>query len=263
MRHDTDSFAVVARRDPNVDPYGHSEGDATWIRQVARTIANEMKWWRKQRALSNQQLSERCSRLGYPISRDVLANLETRSQAFTLPQLLAIAMALNVPPILLVYPLGARHVMAAPDYRLSPWEAIKWFVGDDRPKRRMLGTDEEATDGAQDNGSDRYDTGGLSRRSRVDRVREWEQAFGVLELYRRHDQYVRRYQFEQDGVVQELRRMAEPGIVERGEERRRTDALARDLTNTMEILKRHRRYMRGLGLEPPALPPNIDLGADE
>lgn len=81
--------------------------------------------------MSAQQLADECAALGHAIPRSVLANLESgRRETVSVPELLVIAQALNVAPILLLFPLGYE-----PDAEVRPgcwtraWDAAEWFAG--------------------------------------------------------------------------------------------------------------------------------------
>lgn len=82
--------------------------------------------------MSAQQLADRTSELGFPIARSVLANLESgRRETITVPELFVISAALDVPPILLLVPLGrVDAVEALPDLPISAWNAARWLRGD-------------------------------------------------------------------------------------------------------------------------------------
>src|SRR4051812_14487081 len=96
---DTDSYEILIiggrHRDGTPDDPSHDWGQA-----VTGTVANQIKWWRKERGISAQELSDRCDGLGHSVPRNIIANIENgRRSAVTLQELLVIAMALNVPPI--------------------------------------------------------------------------------------------------------------------------------------------------------------------
>jgi len=92
--------------------------------------------------MSAQQLADACDRLGHPVPRSVLTNLENgRREAVSVPELLALAAALGVAPALLVFPVGtAVPVEMLPGQVADPWRGYRWFVGDPTPSERMEGT---------------------------------------------------------------------------------------------------------------------------
>ncbi|GAA3759486.1 hypothetical protein GCM10022225_51160 [Plantactinospora mayteni] len=156
-----------------------------------------------------------------------------------------LAMALNVPPVLLIYPLGKRpNTFTAPEHDTDTWSAISWFAGQHRPARKMLGTDEEA--------------------DIAEAIREWEHARDVFDAYERHEALVRRYRYTRDQTITELKRLAEPSLHDQNEESKRalqagTDLFARDLARAVDTLRQHRNIMVHMGYVLPNLPSDIDL----
>ena len=119
-----------------------------WQERATRVIASEVRRWRTQRGLSAQQLADECKRLGFPIARSVLANLENeRRETVSVAEVQILAAALKVPAVLLLFPLGrAEIVEVLPGRDVSPWAAIEWFTGnsedpaDPNSGRPQLGT---------------------------------------------------------------------------------------------------------------------------
>ena len=103
-----------------------------WPASVARHLAAAVRRYRKLRKLSAQQLSERCGALGLEISRATLADLENgRRVTFTVPELLVLSRALDVAPVLLLFPLGIEATAdIAPGLSLPTWDAVRWFSGE-------------------------------------------------------------------------------------------------------------------------------------
>ncbi|MET8524755.1 helix-turn-helix transcriptional regulator [Micromonospora sp. NPDC005172] len=240
--YNTDSFEAVTPRIHGL----HEDESESWSAQTNQTIASQIRDWRKARGLSAQQLSDRCTAVGHPIPRNIIANVETgRRVSVTVPELIVLAMALNVPPALLIYPVGKEAATrVAPQQATTTWNAAKWFVGESRPGPGMVGVDDE-TD---------YRTAS----------REWESAHDLVTAYQRHDALVRRYRLIRDDTVAELKRMAEPSIPEQEDEMRRTrqlrtDMLANDLARAIDMLRGHRLWLETMGLAVPSLPPDIDL----
>ncbi|MET8765820.1 helix-turn-helix transcriptional regulator [Streptomyces sp. NPDC004658] len=102
-----------------------------WSVRLALSVAREVRRHRQAQGLSAQQLSDRCSELGMPIQRSVLANLESgRRTTVTIAEVLVLAAALNVPPALLVFPVGrAEEVEMLPGFQAETLEAVDWFAG--------------------------------------------------------------------------------------------------------------------------------------
>ncbi|MBU8859652.1 MULTISPECIES: helix-turn-helix transcriptional regulator [unclassified Micromonospora] len=243
--YDTDSFAEIAPRSRGL----HSDRIASWAAETNQTIATQIRNWRNVRGLSAQQLSERCASIGYPIPRNIIANIETgRRGSITVPEVIIIAMALNVPPILLIYPVGKElAVRTSPRQDCGTFYAARWFMGDTRPTPDMAGLDEP----------DDYKSA----------VLEWESARDIVQTYQRHGTLVRRYRYVREDVMAQLTRIADPAAADEEPEvrrihKRRTDVLVSNLSRAGEALRNHRTLMKKLSLALPALPPDIELTDD-
>lgn len=103
-----------------------------WGARLTSAIAGEVRRYRKERGLSAQQLADACSALGLEMSRATITDLENgRRAAISVAELLALAAALEVAPVLLVFPLGREGtVEALPGRDVPTWEAAMWFCGD-------------------------------------------------------------------------------------------------------------------------------------
>lgn len=101
-----------------------------WGDETHQRIANAIKAARKGKYTA-EQIAEQCAELRHPISRGMLANLETgRLRNITVADLLAVAMALGVPPISLLYPgMPDEVVDLMPDQPCHNYQAIAWFTG--------------------------------------------------------------------------------------------------------------------------------------
>jgi transcriptional regulator with XRE-family HTH domain len=104
----------------------------SWAARITRTVAGEVRRYRREHGLSAQQLADRCANLGVDVSRATIADLENgRRAAISVAELLALAAALEVAPVLLVFPLGRQEtVEALPGRDVPTWEAAMWFCGD-------------------------------------------------------------------------------------------------------------------------------------
>jgi transcriptional regulator with XRE-family HTH domain len=241
-QYNTDSFETITPRSPS----GSSASLPDWGAITGRSIATRIREWRNFRKLSAQQLADRCARLGYEVPRNVITNIENgRRSAVSVPELLILAMALNVPPALLIFGVGnAGSHPTAPQRSTDPWHATQWLVGDAPPVTGMLGTD--------------------TATSRADAAREWEESSDVLLAFKRHDLLVRRYRLVREDMLEELKRLAQATTAEADahadrRERARTDFMANDLARAAESLQRHRRAMQESGYVLPQLPPDVDL----
>jgi transcriptional regulator with XRE-family HTH domain len=103
-----------------------------WQEGLTRIVAGEVRRYRHERQMSAQRLADRCAMLGFPIPRPVLSNIENgRREAITLPELLVLAAALEVPPLLLVIPVGRQgSIEIVPHVNVLIWEAARWWRGE-------------------------------------------------------------------------------------------------------------------------------------
>lgn len=89
--------------------------------------------------MSAQALADRCAELGMPsLKRQAITNLENgRRSAVTVEELLVLAEALDVPPVLLFIPLDGRtDLEVTPNLTMGSWEALFWVSGEDEPADR-------------------------------------------------------------------------------------------------------------------------------
>lgn len=101
----------------------------SWAEDTTHRIAAAVKALRGKR--SAQWLADRTAELGHPISRTAISNLEIgRKHAVDVPELIVLARALGVPPLLLLYPeMPAGKVDVLPGHQTSSWAAAQWFAG--------------------------------------------------------------------------------------------------------------------------------------
>jgi hypothetical protein len=120
-----------------------------WGEDQAVRVAQEVRRLRDPR--SAQWLSDRTAELGYCVTRSVIADLENgRRRYVTTAELCALAWALKVPPIRLLYPeLPDGAVEVVPGVEKPSIEAAMWFSGElayipefPDPKDRQPTTDE-------------------------------------------------------------------------------------------------------------------------
>ena len=123
---------------------GLDAGDATrprtaddWSDRLAARIGGEVKRYRRRRGMSAQDLADRLAAVGHEIKRSTLANLESGRRGVSVADLLAIAAALDISPLLLAWPLeSADSVEPLPDVQVSAWDGARWWRGDsDSPTR--------------------------------------------------------------------------------------------------------------------------------
>lgn len=102
----------------------------TWTNRQARSIGTRVRRVRIAAELSVQRVADICTNeLGFKMLRTTLANLEAGTrQNVTVGELSAVATALGVAPIALLFPVDEQgQVEVLPgDYR-DPWSAWLWF----------------------------------------------------------------------------------------------------------------------------------------
>lgn len=106
-----------------------SDGSA-WAADLVRRVGKAAKDRRGDR--SAKWLSERTAELGYRISPTVIAKLDSghRGEVLSVPELLVIAAALEVPPVALLYPnMPDGEVEVLPGVVRTALEAIENFCG--------------------------------------------------------------------------------------------------------------------------------------
>ncbi|MCX5342663.1 helix-turn-helix domain-containing protein [Streptomyces atratus] len=107
-------------------------GFLEWEDHVMATVAGEVRRRRKELRWSAQDLADQCEEIGYPIPRNVIANMESGRRA-TLPlvEIMVLAKALRVTPVSLIYPIGhVSEVRPLPYEDPQPaWDALQWFTG--------------------------------------------------------------------------------------------------------------------------------------
>jgi transcriptional regulator with XRE-family HTH domain len=115
------------------DPGDDEDDVPEWVDQVMATVAAEVRRRRKELRMSAQDLADRCEEIGYPIPRNVIANMESgRRASLPLVEVLVLAEALRTYPICLLYPVGyVDRVQRLPLQDSEPtWDAMRWFTGD-------------------------------------------------------------------------------------------------------------------------------------
>lgn len=98
----------------------------------AAGIGERVAHFRHKAGLSAQELAERCAKLGLKsISRVVIAKLETgKREAVSTAELKVLAQALEVPAVVLLFPIGrAKTIEVLPGQDAEPWAAYEWFIG--------------------------------------------------------------------------------------------------------------------------------------
>lgn len=122
----------------------------SWSDEQARRIATEVI--RLRGARSTQWLSDRTEELGFRVSRSVIADLENgRRRYVTIAELMILALALDAPPIALIYPRPYDESMeVVPRLRETKMWALQWFSGHVSASTAPLAHGDRATKAARE-----------------------------------------------------------------------------------------------------------------
>lgn len=103
-----------------------------WGERLTRSIAAEIKRRRTELRWSAQKLSDACGELGFEFPRSTLADLESgRRKHLSVAELIALAAALGVPPLLLIYPVGRKAEAEVWPGEVRPaFRSALWFSGE-------------------------------------------------------------------------------------------------------------------------------------
>lgn len=259
---------------------------ADYATRVALSIAGEVRRHRLEKGLSAQQLAERCDRIGMPIKRSVIANMESgRRTTVTVAEVLVLAQALEVPPAVLLFPVGyTTEVEVLPDAVMEPLEAIGWVAGTLAIAEREV---ESAKESPLSLARKHQDYVALLLRSMATRDRALENVEGIPERYRRGEIDMQTAQREYRQLQEKLvvlesagagdaarkdewnavnRRLAELSTAMAGFEvaKRKYDRLKMVLENAdrsvltyEEDIRSVRDTMKRQGLIPPRLPASL------
>jgi transcriptional regulator with XRE-family HTH domain len=114
---------------PNIHP-----GAKAWETDLAARVGRAVYMRRKALKLTAQQLAQRTADLGYPVTRVAVSKIEggTRAGKLDIAELLVLAAALRIPPILLLLPDYGRSndaVEILPRRKAESHNAARWFAG--------------------------------------------------------------------------------------------------------------------------------------
>ncbi|WP_238011563.1 helix-turn-helix transcriptional regulator [Dactylosporangium sp. AC04546] len=191
-------------------------------------VAGQVKFWRDQRKLSANELSQRTAELGSEVPRSVIANLENgRRESISVDELLILGAALNVPPLLLLTPVGrVQNLRILPDVESTPWFSRGWIIG-----ARLV------------------DYAGSS-------VQKWRDGRRVVALYDVHRTLVQQYV----QVQARIRRIADQTQLAARtalDHERFLQALVNELARSLHALRTHRQLIEREGFLIPELPPAL------
>ncbi|WP_406817393.1 XRE family transcriptional regulator [Mycobacterium sp. M23085] len=104
-----------------------------WQKSLSHRVGVAVRERRHTLKVSAADLARRTTELGYPISRVAIGKIENghREGKMDLAELLVLAAALAIPPVMLIYPaLPHGSVEVLPGLEVDSVDALEWFVGD-------------------------------------------------------------------------------------------------------------------------------------
>ncbi|WAX79348.1 helix-turn-helix domain-containing protein [Streptomyces sp. KMM 9044] len=104
-----------------------------WADRIKANVAGEVRRRRREKGWSAQDLADQCERLGHPIPRNVIANMESGRRAnLPLVDVMVLATALETYPVCLIFPVGyVEETQELPFRDLVPtWDALRRFTGE-------------------------------------------------------------------------------------------------------------------------------------
>lgn len=182
--------------------------------------------------MSAQVLADRCAHLGHPLARSVIAKLEKgHRQSVTVADVLVLARALGVPPLVLMLPIGAEETTELlPDQKVPTWASARWITGEGR-----FPADDPPWDDPERGTQER---------------RDGPSGLALIVIHREHDGLVERLLSLTHRLDAE-RVSAAVAKTDGGQ----AEAAADRLYAAERVLAQHRRYhMRERGVTPPPLP---------
>ena len=172
--------------------------------------------------------------VGVGLSLNGLSKVELGNRELRLDELIALAAALDVAPVLLIFPLGhEEQVELFPGIEAGTWAALKWFTGQDRfpvcmPKAAWIDVDLALPELA-------------------------------TTLFREQNELVDRLSQISARLSMTQNRIG--ALAADGEEAKEERALAESLQEMLETaenqLRRQRTFIRRSNLDPGKLPPHL------
>jgi transcriptional regulator with XRE-family HTH domain len=100
---------------------------------IPDVLARKVRYYRESQDLRQEDLAERMTELGWPMNRVTVAKIEaggTRAANVSVAEMLVLAAALDVPPLLLFLPLGDVEDMTIGTETVHPHLVLDWVAGD-------------------------------------------------------------------------------------------------------------------------------------
>lgn len=103
-----------------------------WPSELTQITGRQVQRYRKEKGLTADQLAAEVTAAGLRYTRAQVTNLEAgRRDTATIGELLVFGHVLNVPPVVLVFPVGeVAELEVLPDDVRETWEALRWFTGE-------------------------------------------------------------------------------------------------------------------------------------
>lgn len=202
---------------------------APWPTDLTRTIGWQVRRYRELRGMSAERLAEAVQSAGLTYTRSQVTNLESgRRTTITIGEVLVLAQVLELPPLLLIFPVGdVDSVEVVPGKELDSWAAAKWFAGE-----------AALSDSSQDE-------------------KAWRVNGRPLDLYRQHDEAVSMGTLAAELIAQQAA-AGEPGNEQAAAERARWAEVNRERLKLAEAtLTNLRDMMRRVEMKLPRLPEQL------
>jgi transcriptional regulator with XRE-family HTH domain len=210
--------------------------DDSWARQWAVTTGRCVRRWRSERKLSAQKLADKCAVLGLPsLTRTVITKLENgRKESVSTAELMVLAKALDVPPVMLMFPFGElRMVEITPGEFIEPLDAAFWVAGQD--------PDNPARADEKGSALDLF----MIHREIVDAMLSQRSMWRTTATPWIPPIRIREFGFDELGEL-----MGKPPLPQ--EER-----ILKEFQYNATLLRTTRDHIRRFGMEPPPLPPEL------
>jgi len=105
----------------------------TWPGRLAASVGERVKHYRMSRKprMTAQDLADLTLALGHPLTRATIAGMEAGKRGtVTVADVLVLAEALDIPPVLLVFPVGLKQsVEVTPGVEMDTPAAVDWWSG--------------------------------------------------------------------------------------------------------------------------------------
>lgn len=189
----------------------------------SEVLAEQVRAWRDRRGLSARQLAERIADLGGSMDRVAIASLEVGRRGVSLDEALLLAVALNVPPPLLMFGLGTGDLVEITTADIvDPQLATEWLAGEEplAASRPVAAGDDVLRP-----------------------LREWDQAAEPLRMYREHAERQAAYHATHRQLLRARYTGDEVAVVE----------ARAALAPAVEALHDHLRVMQQRGVTPPVI----------